>query len=88
MKGFDDNPIRLMEELARLSSESRGRALPVNVTGAIGAIAAVLGLPWDVARGLGVIARSIGLEGQLLEERQQPLAPSVWTRAERESSED
>ena len=87
-QGFDDTPIRLMEELARLSSESRGRILPVNVTGAIGAIAAVLGLPWDVARGLGVMARSIGLVGHLLEERQQPLAASVWTRAERESSQD
>ncbi|MBP1136557.1 citrate synthase [Arthrobacter sp. PvP023] len=87
-QGFDDTPLRLMEELSRLSSESRGRILPVNVTGAIGAIAAVLGLPWDVARGLGVMARSIGLVGHLLEERQQPLAASVWTRAERESSED
>ena len=87
-QGFDDTPIRLMEELSRLCSESRGRILPVNVTGAIGAIAAVLGLPWDVARGLGVMARSIGLVGHLLEERQQPLAASVWTRAERESSAD
>ena len=87
-QGFDDTPIRLMEELSRLSSESRGRILPVTVTGAIGAITSVLGLPWDVARGLGVMARSIGLVGHLLEERHQPLAASVWTRAERESSED
>ncbi|MFF2317878.1 citryl-CoA lyase [Arthrobacter sp. NPDC058097] len=86
-QGFDDTPIRLMEELSRISSERRGWLLPVNVTGAIGAISTVLGLPWDVARGLGVMARAIGLVGHLLEERQQPLAASVWTRAERESSE-
>jgi citrate synthase len=86
--GFDDTPIRLMEQLSELASSQRGRALPVNVTGAIGAICTILNIPWNIARGLGVMARAIGLVGHLLEEREMPLAASVWTRAERETLEN
>jgi citrate synthase len=85
--GFPDEPIRLMEEISRQAGELRGKTLPVNVTGAIGATCSQLGVPWDVARGLGVMARAIGLVGHLLEERRRPLAASVWTRAERESTD-
>jgi citrate synthase len=85
---FDDEPIRLMEEISRQASAARGRILPVNATGAIGAIAMVLGIPANIARGLGVMARAIGLVAHLLEEQQSPLAATVWSRAERESTTD
>lgn len=86
--GFDDTTARLMRELSTQASERRGKVLPVNVTGAIGALATTLGLSADVARGLGVMARGIGLVGHLLEERTDPLAATVWTRAEAESMAD
>lgn len=84
--GFDDSPTRLMEALSRLASKRSGKRLPVNATGAIGALASTLGVPAEVSRGLGVIARAIGLVGHLLEERHQPISKSIWYRAEDEAS--
>lgn len=83
--GLDPTPIRLMRTLSARASEKRGKPIPVNVTGAIGATATQLALPWQVTRGLGVMARSIGLVGHLMEEQETPLAAAVWTQAEIES---
>lgn len=85
--GFDDSSTRLVEEVSRLASERSGKVLPVNATGAIGALASTLGVPAGVARGLGVMARSIGLVGHLLEEKEKPMAKTVWYRAEDEATE-
>lgn len=84
--GFDDSASRLVEALSRLASERSGKILPVNATGAIGALASTLGVPAHVARGLGVIARAIGLVGHLLEEKAEPMATTIWYRAEDEAS--
>jgi len=83
---FDDSSSRLMEALSRLASDRSGKLLPVNATGAIGALASTLSVPAHVARGLGVIARAIGLVGHLLEERADPMATTIWYRAEDEAS--
>nr|WP_022884407.1 citryl-CoA lyase [Glaciibacter superstes] len=85
--GFDDSSSRLVEALSRIASERSGRVLPVNATGAIGALASTLGVPAHVARGLGVMARAIGLVGHLLEEKADPIATTVWNRIEAEVSE-
>jgi citrate synthase len=71
---------KLMEEIARLKN------LTLNATGAIGALACELGLDWKAVRGLGVMARAIGLVGHLLEESRQPIAEEVWLRIEEEAS--
>ena len=71
---------RLMEEVARL------KELPLNATGAIGALACELGLDWRAVRGLGVMARAVGLVGHLLEESREPMAEEVWLRIEEEAS--
>lgn len=84
--GFDDSASRLVEALSRLASERSGKVLPVNATGAIGALASTLGVPAHVARGLGVMARAIGLVGHLLEEKADPMATTIWYRAEDEVS--
>lgn len=86
--GFDDTTTRLMRTLSRIASERSGRQLPVNATGAIGALASTLGVPAEVSRGLGVMARAIGLVGHLLEERRSPMAKSIWYRTEDEASAD
>jgi citrate synthase len=83
--GFDDSTQRLMTAISTITSERSGKVLPVNVTGAIGALASTLGLPWNVARGLGVMARSVGLVGHLLEESEQPMAGTIWTETEAEA---
>lgn len=84
--GFDDSSSRLLQALSRLASERSGKVLPVNATGAIGALASTLGVPAHVARGLGVMARAIGLVGHLIEEKADPMATTIWYRAEDEAS--
>jgi citrate synthase len=70
----------LMEEIAK------ARGITLNATGAIGALACELGLDWKVVKGLGVMARAVGLVGHLLEETRTPMAEEVWHRVEEEST--
>ncbi|MDQ5847654.1 MAG: citryl-CoA lyase [Pseudomonadota bacterium] len=72
---------KLMEEIAKTKN------LTLNATGAIGALACELGLDWKCVRGLGVMARAVGLVGHLLEETRQPMAEEVWLRIEEEASQ-
>jgi citrate synthase len=84
--GLSGRYVDLMQLVGEEASRSYGRPLPVNATGAIGAIASELGIPWRVCRGLAVMARAIGLVAHLQEEMEEPLAPEIWSRIEGESS--
>jgi citrate synthase len=61
--------------------------LPVNATGAIGALSSELDIPWRLCRGLAVIGRTIGIVGHLAEELRNPIGREIWERTEEESSE-
>lgn len=78
---------RLMQLVGTEAEWQTGRRLPVNVTGAIGALASELEIPWQICRGLGVMARSIGLVAHVLEEMRAPMGPEIWRRVEEESQE-
>lgn len=84
--GLAGRHVMLMQAVGRAAEKASGKCLPVNVTGAIGAICCELGLAWQAVRGLGVMARSIGLVGHLLEESSQPMAVEIWQRVEDEAS--
>ena len=84
--GFGGVYIDLVQRVQREAERKSGKNLPLNATGAIGAIACELGFEWGVIRGFGVLARSIGLVGHIMEERRNPLALKVWTAAEDEAS--
>jgi citrate synthase len=84
--GFSGRYVELMQKIAREAGHATGKTLPVNATGAIGAIASELGMPWSIVRGVGVIARAIGLVGHIREELQNPLAREIKTRAEEEAT--
>lgn len=85
--GFRGGHVMLLEAVAAEAERSLGRHLPINVSGAIGAIASELGLDWRVSRGIGLIARTIGLVAHLLEEIRSPLARELWLRTEHEAQE-
>jgi len=84
--GFHGRYVALMQQVAVQAEQATGRALPVNATGAIGALCCEMGLPPQAAAGLGVMARAIGLVGHVLEEARQPMALELWHRAEHEAS--
>ena len=71
---------RLMEDIAKT------RGITLNATGAIGALACELGLDWRIVKGLGVMARAVGLVGHILEEARDPMATEIWERVEEEAS--
>jgi citrate synthase len=78
--GFYGKYCQLMEAIAR------ERNITLNATGAIGALACELGLDWKIVKGLGVMARAVGLVGHLLEETRQPMAETLWLRTEDEAT--
>lgn len=83
---FSGRYVELVQKVAAEAERQTGKELPVNATGAIGALSSELGFDWPVIRGFGVMARAVGLVGHILEETKMPLAKEVWQRAEEESS--
>jgi citrate synthase len=45
-------------------------------------------IPWQICRGLGVMARPIGLVAHILEETRVPMAGQIWRWVEDEASQD
>ena len=78
--GFYGKYCKRMEEIGR------ERNLVVNAPGAIGALACELGLDWRIVKGLGVMARAVGLVGHILEETRDPMATEIWERVDEEAS--
>ena len=86
--GLSGKHVELMKHIA-LSAEralNKPGQLPINATGAIGALSSELGIPWKLCRGLAVIGRTIGIVGHLAEELRNPLAREIWERIEEEAS--
>jgi citryl-CoA lyase len=65
-----DLAVAVEKEFAR-----RGKSLPINVDGAIGAIISDMGFDWRLGKGFFVISRSVGLVAQAYEEltRERPM---------------
>ena len=84
--GFGGSYIKLMQLVQKRAEKVYGRELPMNATGAIGAICCEMNLPHTIVRGLGVMARAVGLVGHILEESRNPMALEIWHRIEDEAS--
>jgi citrate synthase len=85
--GFAGPYLKLMQAIADQASELSGKALPVNATGAIGALCCEMGFDWKICRGLGVMARAVGLVGHILEESRKPMATEIWHSIEARATE-
>jgi len=85
--GFHGQYVALMQSIAAAANAAYGKQLPINATGAIGALCCEMGLSWKVSHGLGVMARAVGLVGHVLEEEKHPMAIELWHRVEDEATE-
>jgi citrate synthase len=67
----------LLELVSARASERSGRFLPVNVTGAIGAIASDMGFRWQITRSFALIGRVLGALAHIQEEMDEPIADEL-----------
>ena len=79
--GFRGRYVALLEKIASEAEARSKRNLPINATGAIGALMLELGFPWQICRGIAVISRAVGLVGHIAEEMRNPIARELWERA-------
>ena len=86
--GLSGPYVNLMELIGEEATAAYGRELPVNATGAIGAIASDLDFNWKICRGIAVMARAIGLVGHLQEEMNEPAAAEIWSLVDEQTSSD
>jgi citrate synthase len=77
--------IDLVREVQAGFEEATGLDLPVNVTGAIAAVASDMDLSPEAARGLAVVSRAAGLVAAVIEEQSRPVAMDVWDYAEEQT---
>ena len=84
--GFHGKYVELVQLVQAEAERVAKRSLPLNATGAIAALGCEMGLDWKILRGLGVMARAIGLVGHILEESRDPIAQEIWFRVEHEAS--
>lgn len=84
--GYSGRYVMLMQKVWQEAERVSGKQLPINATGAIGAICCELRFPWKIVRGFGVMARAIGLVGHILEESSHPMAIEIWQRVEEEAT--
>ena len=76
--GFAGRYVDLIQRISAEAERTFGKSLPVNATGAMGAIASELGLDWRLCRGIAVMGRAVGLVGHLAEEIRNPIARPIW----------
>lgn len=60
--------VTMMENVARILTERKGKPMPINVDGAIGAVLADLGAPADLADAIFLCGRAFGLVAHAREE--------------------
>jgi len=82
--GMSGDYVALIQLIQQEAEAVSGKSLPINATGAIGAICCEFGFPEQIIRGFGVMSRAIGLVGHILEETRDPMAFEIWQRAEEE----
>lgn len=76
-EGYAQRYVPLVELLPEVLTELTGKALPLNATGAIGALLLEVGVPWRLHRGFALMSRTAGLVAHVGEEIDNPLTPEI-----------
>jgi citrate synthase len=86
--GLSGRYVALIQQVSIAAERALNKpgGLPVNATGALGALASEMQIPWRLCRGLAVIGRAIGIVGHLAEEMRRPMAKEIMLRTEEEAS--
>jgi citrate synthase len=84
--GYCGPYVALMRAISDEAGRQLGKNLPVNATGAIAAVASELNIPWNIVRGIGVMARAIGLVAHVLEEMRDPMAREIKAMVEEQAT--
>lgn len=79
--GYDGIYSRFAVELAGVAARLSGRKMPLNATGAKGAIVLYMDLTPELGKVLTMIGRTIGLMAHIIEEQQNPIAQEIWDMA-------
>ncbi len=82
--GYRGRYVALLEAICVAAEQRLNRSLPINATGAIGALLCELGFPWRICRGVAIIGRAVGLVGHIAEEMRNPQAFEIYERVEHE----
>ena len=85
--GLHGRHVALLLAVSAEADRQYGKHLVLNATGVIGALACEMGISWKFVRGIGVMARAVGLVGHIREELEHPMAPEIWLRVGEEAAE-
>jgi citrate synthase len=66
-----------IQKIRKAAEARHNRILPVNVTGAIGAIALDMGLPWQLTKAFALIGRTLGAIAHIGEEIRSPMTDNI-----------
>ena len=83
--GVAGENVELMNEVHRVAVERLGKPLTLNAVAAIGSLCSDIGLDWRAVRGIGLIARTVGLIGHVMEELRNPQANAIWDLVQHET---
>ena len=67
----------LIRKIGKLAEERLGRRLPVNVTGAIGAISMDMNFHWQMSKTFAILGRALGGIAHVGEEIRRPIASGI-----------
>ena len=69
-------------------SDTYGKHITINATGAIAAALGDCGVPTEIMRGFAIITRCAGLVGHIHEEQHKPAMRAIWEAADQAVSYD
>jgi citrate synthase len=87
-RGTAGDHVAMLRALEKHAKEITGRALPINVSGAIPAVMLDVGWPVDAIKGLPLLARAAGLVAHLYEEARRPIGFVMSNHADQAISYD